>query len=309
MAQPFSHARRPIAAAVTASWSNAPLTCSSSSARPLFLRSQQLFSRQFHQQNVRPQRRFQSLTRCTAPSIRSSVTRHYHSQFHPALPTHEYTNSQATILSAALEHVPQHGFTLDALRLGARDAGFLDVSIQLLPRGEMDLVMFWLASRRGLLRAKVETGLFEKSNVAEGQKKVLSVEEKVKILVMERLRMNESIIHKWQDALALMSYPSNIPISLSELHALSSDILSLAGDKSVDASWYTKRLSLSAIYASSEVVMTQDTRSGFHSTEAFVNRRVEDNQYIGQKVCDITQYLGFMASTAVGLGRSWGMKI
>lgn len=59
--------------------------------------------------------------------------------------------------------------------------------------------MFWLASRRGLLRAKVETGLFEKSNVAEGQKKVLSVEEKVKILVMERLRMNESIIHKWQD--------------------------------------------------------------------------------------------------------------
>lgn len=116
-------------------------------------------------------------------------------------------------------------------------------------------------------------------------------------------------VRSYSQALALMSYPSNIPISLSELHALSSDILNLAGDKSVDASWYTKRLSLSAIYASSEVVMTQDTSSGFRSTEAFVNRRVEDNQYIGQKVCDITQYLGFMASTAVGLGRSWGMKI
>ncbi|KAL1852676.1 Ubiquinone biosynthesis protein coq9, mitochondrial [Paecilomyces lecythidis] len=305
MAQPLSHARRPIVAA-TASWFNTPLACSSSPARPLFLRTQQLCSRQFHQ---RSQRSFRSLTRRTTPSIRTPVSRSYHSHFHPALPTHEYTNSQATILSAALEHVPQHGFTLDALRLGARDAGFLDVSIQLLPRGEVDLVMFWLASRRGLLRAKVEGGLFEKNNTVEGQKKELSVEEKVKMLVKERLRMNESIIHKWQDALALMSYPSNVPISLSELHALSSDILNLAGDKSIDASWYTKRLSLSAIYASSEVVMTQDSSPGFRSTEAFVNRRIEDNQYIGQKVCDITQYLGFMASTAVGLGRSWGMKI
>lgn len=108
-----------------------------------------------------------------------------------------------TILSAALEHVPEHGFTLDALRLGARDAGFLDVSIQLLPRGEVDLVMFWLASRRGLLRAKVEDGLFEK--ISEGEKE-LSVEEKLKILVLERLMMNEPIINKWQDVSSPLFY-------------------------------------------------------------------------------------------------------
>lgn len=112
-----------------------------------------------------------------------------------------------------------------------------------------------------------------------------------------------------QQALALMSMPSNIPLSLSELHALSSDILHLAGDTSVDASWYTKRLSVSAIYASAEVVMTQDSSPDLSATEAFVTRRVEDSKAIGDKLSGAKQCLGFMGTTAVGLGRSWGLKI
>jgi ubiquinone biosynthesis protein COQ9 len=106
-----------------------------------------------------------------------------------------------------------------------------------------------------------------------------------------------------------MSFPTNVPLALSELHSLSSDILYLAGDSSVDASWYTKRLSLSTIYASAEVMMTQDSSPNFSSTEAFVNRRIEDNKYVGDKVADVKSYFGFLAGTAVGLGRSWGLKI
>jgi ubiquinone biosynthesis protein COQ9 len=237
----------------------------------------------------------------TAPRL-SSQLRCYHSQFHPPLPTHEYTNSQTAILSAALKHIPDHGFTKQALMLGARDMGFLDVSIQLFSRQEMDLIVFWLASRRGLLRSKVENGLFE-------GKEQLGVDEKIKTLVLERLKMNNEIIHRWQDALALMSFPSNIPLSLSELHSLSSDILYLAGDASIDASWYTKRLSLSTLYASSEVIMTRDSSPDFSFTEGFVERRFQDNGAIGDKVGGVKSYLGFMAGTAVGLGRSWGLKI
>lgn len=106
-----------------------------------------------------------------------------------------------------------------------------------------------------------------------------------------------------------MSLAGNIPLSLSELHALSSDILNLAGDASVDASWYTKRLSIAAIYASAEVVMTRDLSPDLSATQAFVDRRIEDNKYIGDKITGIKQCLGFMGSTAVGLGRSWGLKI
>lgn len=106
-----------------------------------------------------------------------------------------------------------------------------------------------------------------------------------------------------------MSFPSNVPLSLSELHALSSDILSLAGDASVDAAWYTKRFSVSAIYASAEVVMTRDSSPGFSETEEFVQRRLEDCDALGGKIGAATQCLGFMGSTAAGLGRSWGLKI
>jgi ubiquinone biosynthesis protein COQ9 len=110
-------------------------------------------------------------------------------------------------------------------------------------------------------------------------------------------------------ALALMSFPTHVPLALSELHALSSDILYLAGDASVDASWYTKRLSLSAIYASAEVIMTQDSTANLAATEAFMIRRIEDSKAIGEKAADAKRYLKFLAGTAIGLGRSWGLKV
>lgn len=142
-----------------------------------------------------PRNQCQSLS----PSVLSlsSHTRSYHSRFHAPLPSHEYTNSQTAILSAALKHIPEHGFTKSALILGARDMGFLDVSIQLFSRQEMDLVLYWLASRRGLLRAKVQNGLFEG--------KRLSVDEKTKLLVLERLRMNSKIVHRWQEVSSSLS--------------------------------------------------------------------------------------------------------
>ncbi|CAG8946066.1 unnamed protein product [Penicillium salamii] len=254
-----------------------------------------------------------SLTRKPQTQAQQTLTprRTYHSTLHPRLPDHEYTNSQTVILTAALKHVPTHGFTAESLALGARDAGFLDVSVQLLPRAEFDLILFYLASRRGILRAKVEEGgLFRRIATEKGKDVFeLSVEERVRGLLLERLRMNHEIKHSWQDALAQMSLLSNIPLSLGELHALASDILTLAGDESVDASWYTRRLAVSAIYASAEVVMTRDPTADLVETKEFVDRRFEDRKAIADKLIGIGQYAGFGWNTAVGLGRSWGLKI
>jgi ubiquinone biosynthesis protein COQ9 len=71
----------------------------------------------------------------------------------------------------------------------------------LLPRAEFDLILFWLASRRGILRAKVEEGALFTRVTAESGRDVaaLSVEEKSKILVLERLRMNVGVKDQWQD--------------------------------------------------------------------------------------------------------------
>lgn len=67
--------------------------------------------------------------------------------------------------------------------------------MQLLPRGEFDLILFWLASRRGLLRSKVENDALLQSS----QQGPLSVDDKIKTLIMERLRMNVEVKDKLQD--------------------------------------------------------------------------------------------------------------
>lgn len=106
-----------------------------------------------------------------------------------------------------------------------------------------------------------------------------------------------------------MSLLENIPSSLKELNALSDEIWYLAGDTAVDFSWYTKRASLSAVYASSELFMTTDTSKDFAMTEEFLDRRLEGAQKLGGAVGGFTQYVGFWAGNSLNLARSWGMRI
>lgn len=74
----------------------------------------------------------------------------------------------------------------------------------------------------------------------------------------------------------MMSLPQNVPGSMAELARLADEMWYLAGDKSVDFSWYTKRATLSAVYASTgihflinlivEVFMTTDNSADFQDT-------------------------------------------
>jgi ubiquinone biosynthesis protein COQ9 len=101
--------------------------------------------------------------------------------------------AESAILSAAISHVPHYGFTADALNLGARDAGYLDVSTNLLPRGVYDLINYHLVTQRLALRDSVQFS----SEGSQGKK--LGLGSKVRTLAMARLRANEAIIHRWQE--------------------------------------------------------------------------------------------------------------
>ncbi|KLJ10255.1 hypothetical protein EMPG_14368 [Blastomyces silverae] len=309
MAQPISLARRPAAISLI----SRPLNIRNSSTRiiPCVALRPRTSLVPHHPHHCR----FRNIHSCAKhprlPNPSASHSRPYHSSFHPTLepPADTYTPEQSAILSAAVNHVPEHGFTAHSLTLGARDAGYLDVSLQLFPDGgEMALITYWLGSRRGMLRQKAKSGeLFGKSE--GGEAGGLSGEEKVVVLILERLKMNEEIIEHWQDALATMSLPFNIVPSISELYELSSDILYLANDNSVDSSWYTKRLSVATIYASADVFMTEDTSPGFTATKAFVERQLSDVNSVTGTLSEAKRYLGFVAGSVVGVGRSWGMKI
>ncbi|KAL9108358.1 MAG: hypothetical protein Q9227_006818 [Pyrenula ochraceoflavens] len=233
---------------------------------------------------------------CLASSSRP-LRRCYYSEQYPAKAP--YSSAEDAILSAALVHVPRFGFSSRALILGAADAGYPEVSTQLFPHGVFDLIRYYLVTQRLAL----------KNRVRFPEDADLRVGGKIRTLTLERLRANKDVIYQWQGALGHMSLLGNIPASLSELHSLSDEIWYLAGDKSVDSSWYTKRASLAAIYASSELFMTTDTSKDFAETEAFLDRRLEDVQKLGKATSGVGQFVGFWAGSTVNLARSWGLRV
>ena len=60
----------------------------------------------------------------------------------------------------------------------------------------------------------------------------------------------------------------------------------ISGDKAVDINWYTKRLSLLAIYKATELAMSADKSLDFSETKAFLDRRFEDEVEIAKMLGD-----------------------
>ncbi|KAL2115016.1 hypothetical protein VTJ04DRAFT_10679 [Mycothermus thermophilus] len=245
---------------------------------------------------------FTQRTAATTTSINSS-SRNYHSTTHPPPPP-PFTEAETTLLTAAYKHVPQHGFTPESLALGARDAGLLDISPAILPDGEFALIRWHLYTQREGLKEKLPE--VERWVTKQGQD---AVEEKVEGLMWMRLMGNEGVVGRWQEALAIMALPSHIPTSLHELALLSDEILYLAGDVSVDPSWYTKRASLSAIYAAAELFQTADTSPQFRETRAFLRRRLAEAKQARYVARSVGEWVGFTAGSVVNILRSKGVRI
>ncbi len=106
-----------------------------------------------------------------------------------------------------------------------------------------------------------------------------------------------------------MAQPSFVPPSLKELALLSDEIWFLAGDTSVDPSWYTKRATLSMIYASSELFMTNDKSADFQETRQFLIRRLEEVKQLGGIAGSVGQWVGFTANAGINVLRSKGVRI
>ena len=54
------------------------------------------------------------------------------------------------------------------------------------------------------------------------------------------------------------------------------DVWWRAGDSSHDMSWYTKRISLGAVMAATDLFMIQDTSDNYQETWDFLDRRLSD---------------------------------
>ncbi|KAM3501222.1 hypothetical protein MY10362_005723 [Beauveria mimosiformis] len=229
-----------------------------------------------------------------------SRPRSYHSYDHPPAAS-ALGDAEEAILSAAYKHVPEHGFSARALGLGARDAGYLDISPSVLPDGAFNLIRYHLVSQRQSLARTTKELFIDEESLGPG--------DKVAVLTWARLRGNQDIIQHWQEALAVMVQPRYVSESMKELAQLSDEIWFLSGDKVVDPSWYSKRATLSMIYTSTELFMTNDKSPKFIETNNFLARRLEEVQSVGGAVSAVGQWTGFTFQTAINVLRSKGVGI
>ncbi|KDR15297.1 hypothetical protein L798_10733, partial [Zootermopsis nevadensis] len=175
------------------------------------------------------------------------------------------------ILEASLPFVQEHGWTKNAISEGARTVGYPGTAHGLFPRGGAELVQYFyvICNQQLAQTLKKETEAADPSKCKEPALFIQGAVEK-------RLRMIIPYIGMWPQALVIMSLPPNVPPALANLLTLVDDICYYAGDRSVDFSWYSRRVALAGIYKMTELYMIQDKSADFEETWHFLGRRIED---------------------------------
>lgn len=74
----------------------------------------------------------------------------------------------------------------------------------------------------------------------------------------------------------------------------------LAGDRSTDINYYTKRHLLAKVYCITELYMIQDKSQGFNDTWEFLDRRLHEMESM-LRVLDKQQASGILGSLSIGL--------
>ncbi|CAG9763394.1 unnamed protein product [Ceutorhynchus assimilis] len=184
-----------------------------------------------------------------------------------ALHTKKYEDDiRNKILAASLPYVPELGWSKECLSRGAEQMGYPGISHGMFTRGAGDLVHYFNTSSNAQL---VE--ILKKFHVGRH-----SPGEFVELAIQERLKLLLPYIHKWPQAIAIMSLPPNVPNALAALLAMVDDICYFAGDRSVDFNWYMRRLGVAGVYKATELYMIQDKSPEQKDTWAFLNRRMDE---------------------------------
>jgi ubiquinone biosynthesis protein COQ9 len=182
-------------------------------------------------------------------------------------------DQRAALIEAMLPNVPFDGWSRPALRAAARRIGMpADEALALFPNGAAELVACF--SRWADLRMfdRLETIALDR----------LRTSDRIAIAITTRLE----IIAPWHEAvrraLSVLALPRNAPLGLHLLYETVDGIWYAAGDHATDFSFYTKRVTLAAIYAATLLYWLEDSSLDFADTRAFLKRRLSEVASIGK---------------------------
>ncbi|KAJ3055252.1 Ubiquinone biosynthesis protein coq9, mitochondrial [Rhizophlyctis rosea] len=236
----------------------------------------------------------------TTPPPPSEKTTDFEVRYINSGPEHADTSSKPTtrILNASLDFVPTYGWTLKALEQGAASLGYPSITHGLFPRGGIELVEYFVQSSTRKLRG--ELGQHDLAS--------MKVTAKIRTACIARLKMTAPYIKRWPEAVALMMQPQNLPNTMKDLGELMDEMWHIAGDRSVDMNWYSKRMMLAGVYTSTELYMTQDKSPDCEETWAFLDRRLQDVGTVGRTTAEVSSIVNFGVKSAYGFLQSRGIR-
>ena len=179
-----------------------------------------------------------------------------------------------TILDASLEEVITHGWSLEAVKTAVARLGLPAVSAGLVDSVDQ-LVLHHIHSANRRLDTWMEAEVARLT--ADGQR--LKIGPFVRSCIVQRLSMNIPLLEAglWAEGVARVVQPGpGLAEGVGAWQTVCDDIWWRAGDSSADLNWYTKRISLGAVMAATEVFMLQDTSDNFQETWQFLDRRLAD---------------------------------
>lgn len=169
------------------------------------------------------------------------------------------------ILEAALPHIPFDGWTMQAMRRGARDAGLTEGdALRAFPYGAADMIVHF-------------SDLSDRRMVAEMERRdVASMKIRERIATAVRVRLEQAAPQKEavRRSVTIMALPTNAPQALRSLYRTVDAIWIAAGDTATDWNYYSKRGLLAGVFTTTLLCWLDDKSEGSADTWAFLDRRI-----------------------------------
>lgn len=220
--------------------------------------------------------------------------------------TAKIQETREKILNASLAFVKIHGWSREAIAQGAESIGYPGVVHGMFPNGAIELIQHFIASTNAALIEQLKQEMQTQSTDGSSSPSPPPSPKEFAIRAI-RLRLEMLIPYKehWPQALAIMTLPQNVQVSLAHMLTLVDDICYCAGDRSVNIDWYTRRIGIASIYKMAELHMIQDTTIDHADTWTFLERRMDEALQIqeflsvsDQKAQLVTRTLGSAFETA-----------
>jgi ubiquinone biosynthesis protein COQ9 len=174
-------------------------------------------------------------------------------------------DAKSRLLQAALPYVPFDGWSETTLLAAAGDSGTTPALARaIFPRDGVDLALAYHRWGDDQMRAAI----------AGVDLTTMRFRDRVTFAVKERLKAAEpELVRRGSALFALPQYAAE---GARAIWGTADAIWTALGDTATDFNWYTKRASLSAVYASTALFWMGDESADHAATWDFLDRRIEN---------------------------------